>query len=383
MWKNNAQNIAYISRMTRPELYKPLTIDFAGAIDDYYNTKNAAQQNRREEDRLQAEKDARQQQADALMRWQSVIDKDETLSPIEKELYRQDMDAYSKYRQGQQDFTNTQELEKIRQQNALGLASYQNKLDMALARMKSREGQEEQSQNDQYIDALVQSGQIPENEGALYKLASRGIKLPKGQNINVNNVNPFEKARVTRIAANADANIAKAESNLQDFNRARELIDTVPTGGIYGYARSKMSPSLLSGDTAEFQSLVDKITPQMRPAGSGSTSDKDMEIFRNATIGLNKPKQTNRNIIKGRIAVEENNIAKEEIRAEMLNSGMSTSDFDKKWRQYLNDNPIFKNSKGDLNPNRVDAYSYFQGVSSQGENENNSIENLKNKYNLR
>ena len=130
MWKNNAQTIAYIGRMTRPELYKPLTIDFAGAIDDYYNTKNAAQQNRREEERLQAEKDARQQQADALMRWQSVIDQDETLSPIEKELYRQDMDAYSKYRQGQQDFSNTQELEKIRQQNALGLASYKNKLDM-------------------------------------------------------------------------------------------------------------------------------------------------------------------------------------------------------------------------------------------------------------
>ena len=61
MWKNNAQNIAYIGRMTRPELYKPLTIDFAGAIDDYYNTKNAAQQNRREEERLQAEKDAREQ----------------------------------------------------------------------------------------------------------------------------------------------------------------------------------------------------------------------------------------------------------------------------------------------------------------------------------
>ena len=200
-------------------------------------------------------------------------------------------------------------------------------------------------------------------------------------NINVNNVNPFEKARVTRIAANADATIAKAESNLQDFNRARELLDTVPTGGISGYARSKMSPSLLSGDTAEFQSLVDKITPQMRPAGSGSTSDKDMEIFRNATIGLNKPKQTNLNIVKGRIAVEENNIAKEEIRAEMLNSGMSTSNIDKKWRQYLNDNPIFKNSKGDLNPNRVDAYSYFQGSSSQ--DEDNSIENLKNKYNLR
>ena len=78
MWKNNAQTIAYIGRMTRPELYKPLTIDFAGAIDDYYNAKNAALQNRREEERLQAEKDARKQQADALMRWQSVIDKDET-----------------------------------------------------------------------------------------------------------------------------------------------------------------------------------------------------------------------------------------------------------------------------------------------------------------
>lgn len=163
MWKNNAQNIAYIGRMTRPELYKPLTIDFAGAIDDYYNTKNAAQQNRREEERLQAEKDARQQQADALMRWQSVIDQDETLSPIEKELYRQDMGAYSKYRQGQQDFSNTQELERIRQQNALGLASYKNKLDMALARMKGGQGTTKQ----QNYEWLLGQGYTPEQAMAM------------------------------------------------------------------------------------------------------------------------------------------------------------------------------------------------------------------------
>lgn len=218
MWKNNAQNIAYIGRMTRPELYKPLTIDFAGAIDDYYNAKNAAQQNRREEDRLQAEKDARQQQADALMRWQSVIDKDETLSPIEKELYRQDMDAYSKYRQGQQDFTNTQELEKIRQQNALGLASYKNKLDMALARMKGGQGTTKQ----QNYEWLLGQGYTPKQAMAMTfgsGTEAVGGALVSGE-LSGKGINAYEAEKGKQLAQQE----AKQAENIQQFSSSMENI---------------------------------------------------------------------------------------------------------------------------------------------------------------
>ena len=218
MWKNNAQTIAYIGRMTRPELYKPLTIDFAGAIDDYYNTKNAAQQNRREEERLQAEKDARQQQADALMRWQSVIDQDETLSPIEKELYRQDMNAYSKYRQGQQDFTNTQELEKIRQQNALGLASYKNKLDMALARMKGGQGTTKQ----QNYEWLLGQGYTPEQAMAMTfgsGTEAVGGALVSGD-LGFKGLNAYEAEKGKQLAQQE----AKQAENIQQFSSSMENI---------------------------------------------------------------------------------------------------------------------------------------------------------------
>ena len=218
MWKNNAQNIAYIGRMTRPELYKPLTIDFAGAIDDYYNAKNAAQQNRREEERLQAEKDARQQQADALMRWQSVIDKDETLSPIEKELYRQDMDAYSKYRQGQQDFSNTQELERIRQQNALGLASYKNKLDIALARIKGGQGTTKQ----QNYEWLLGQGYTPEQAMAMTfgsGTEAVGGALVSGD-LGVKGLNAYEAEKGKQLAQQE----AKQAENIQQFSSSMENI---------------------------------------------------------------------------------------------------------------------------------------------------------------
>ena len=218
MWKNNAQTIAYIGRMTRPELYKPLTIDFAGAIDDYYNTKNAAQQNRREEERLQAEKDDRQRKADALMRWESVIDKDETLSPIEKELYRQDMGAYSKYRQGQQDFSNTQELERIRQQNALGLASYKNKLDMALARIKGGQGTTKQ----QNYEWLLGQGYTPEQAMAMTfgsGTEAVGGALVSGD-LGVKGLNAYEAEKGKQLAQQE----AKQAENIQQFSSSMENI---------------------------------------------------------------------------------------------------------------------------------------------------------------
>jgi hypothetical protein len=42
MWKNNMQAIANIGSLTRPKYVKMPTLDLAGAIDDYYNSKDAA-----------------------------------------------------------------------------------------------------------------------------------------------------------------------------------------------------------------------------------------------------------------------------------------------------------------------------------------------------
>ena len=106
----------------------------------------------------------------------------------------------------------------------------------------------------------------------------------------------------------------------------------------------------------------------MRPTGSGSTSDRDMAIFEQATVGLDKNKDANLNIVRGRRAVDENNISREELRADWVSQGGSLTEFDKQWRNYLNSNPIFSDESGRLNPNRVNAYDWFSGSQKQEKN---------------
>lgn len=195
------------------------------------------------------------------------------------------------------------------------------------------------------------------------KLAELKANLAKISNGYPGMNNTFDKKRLETRAKNMDENIANSQSMIDTYNKAEALLNknSFDTGGI----RDMLAPitTRFNKDAAEFQAEVNKIVPTMRPAGSGSTSDRDMAIFEKATFGFDKPKQTNLNIIKGRRAVEENNIAKEELLAEYVTRGMGTlSDFDKEWRRYLNANPIFGDDEGNtLNKNRVSAYDWFSG----------------------
>ncbi len=184
--------------------------------------------------------------------------------------------------------------------------------------------------------------------------------------VNINMNNPFDKKRIETRAKNMDENIAKSQSLIDTYNKAEALLNknSFDTGGI----SDVLAPitTRFNKDAADFQAEVNKVVPSMRPSGSGSTSDRDMAIFEKATFGFGKPRETNLNIIKGRRAVEENNIAKEELFAQYITNGMGTpADFDSEWRKYLNANPIFGDDKGDtLNKNRVSAYDWFSGKSN-------------------
>lgn len=184
--------------------------------------------------------------------------------------------------------------------------------------------------------------------------------------VNINMNNPFDKKRIETRAKNMDENIAKSQSLIDTYNKAEALLNknSFDTGGI----SDVLAPitTRFNKDAADFQAEVNKVVPSMRPSGSGSTSDRDMAIFEKATFGFGKPRETNLNIIKGRRAVEENNIAKEELFAQYITNGMGTpADFDSEWRKYLNANPIFGDDKGNtLNKNRVSAYDWFSGKSN-------------------
>ena len=201
---------------------------------------------------------------------------------------------------------------------------------------------------------------------------------------NKNNVvNPFDKKRMENIGKEMDKNIAASQSRVDDYNRMEQLLNDpdVATGGAKGAFYDSLPDFALDAKTAELRSIIKKIVPQMRPAGSGTTSDRDMKIFEQATVGLGKDKEANLNIVRGRKIVDENNIAKEELRYEWVNNGGNLGDFDKAWRQYLNANPIFENKSGALNKNRQDAYSWFSSGVQQNQPQTGQAD-YKSKYGL-
>lgn len=202
-------------------------------------------------------------------------------------------------------------------------------------------------------------------------LARLKAELGLGGGVNVN-INPFEKKRIENIAKKMDENISASQSRIDDYNRMEQLLnnENVKTGGVSGAIKKQLPTAFLNDETQELQSIINKIVPQMRPTGSGATSDRDMAIFEKATVGLDKNKDANLNIVRGRRAVDENAIAREELRADWVNQGGSLTDFDRVWRDYLNANPIFSNSNGELNSGRISAYDWFGGKRNEPKKEN-------------
>lgn len=220
--------------------------------------------------------------------------------------------------------------------------------------------QQKEEQNNKYKQfelALKRQALEQAKEIAMIKASGNG-------SVNINMNNPFDKKRIENIAKNMDENISTSQERINSYNEAEDLLNkgTFDTGGIHGMFTSLTTP--FNDDAAQFNALVNKIVPTMRPAGSGSTSDKDMAIFEKATFGFNKPKEANLNIIRGRRAADENSIAKEELRAAYVTNGLGTlSDFDREWKRYLDANPIFGDKEGNtLNKSRKDAYSWFNDI---------------------
>lgn len=70
------------------------------------------------------------------------------------------------------------------------------------------------------------------------------------------------------------------------------------------------------GEGQAFQSIVDRMAPAMRPAGSGSASDTDVKMFLNSLPSLGKNEEGNRIIMETLSAVQQQKIAAAEIAAQ-------------------------------------------------------------------
>lgn len=200
-----------------------------------------------------------------------------------------------------------------------------------------------------------------------------GASDPNAPWRDIRDVKKADEAR-TRFGVAADARVAKEQEDVQnsrimvnDLDRFMHLNETTSTGGGYKVPGSQFIGTALSGDVAEMKSITDKMTPMMRQGMPGAASDRDVAMFRGATVGLEKPKEANKNIATGLKAAAQNRVDRANFLADYVTDRGHDRGADTAWKKYLDANPIFdqdaERGSYQLNPNRM---GYQDWTSSGG-----------------
>lgn len=156
----------------------------------------------------------------------------------------------------------------------------------------------------------------------------------------------------------------RARTTSDMMKRFLTLNEQEGTGPVKGSPLVLPARKLFSPDKIqEMQAIIAETVPSKRIAGSGTTTDKDMELFKQATVSMGNSEEANRNIANAVIA---NNQAIQD-KAEFLNNYKeahgSLSGANIAWNRYLERNPIFDNSASSKdfanNPLRLDYKTHF------------------------
>lgn len=252
---------------------------------------------------------------------------------------------------------NPQAYEQMLRDNAAAERDQQYKMDML---------------DKQFNNSIALQDRQHANAVGLAKLAAQ-LKAQENAGNNggmggINMNNPFDKAMVQNFAKDYEENVKKAQSTYDDYATADRLLDKIETGGMNAVPLISGAKAIVNPDVAQFIAAQNKLIPTMRPTGSGSTSDKDMAIFAKATFGIDKPKEANRNIIRGRMAAAENERDYNQLKAQWISAGGHPVAFEQEWNQYLDMNPIFSSTDGNLNKTRVSGRKWFNAPQTQVDN---------------
>lgn len=163
MWKNNMQIIANIGAMTRPQFRNMPTLDLAGAIDDYYNSKDAAVARVDAE----AEKQRRQAMVDEMTAQHPEAAAQIAADPMGyakmlEERAKAERDQQFKMDMLNRQFSNSLALADRQNANSIGLAKMRNELqNQAAANAKEQRAAE--------LEEALNSGMITKEQYNLAK----------------------------------------------------------------------------------------------------------------------------------------------------------------------------------------------------------------------
>lgn len=161
-----------------------------------------------------------------------------------------------------------------------------------------------------------------------------------------------------------------ANQMINSVDRFVALNKTVGSGGVWGTGGASSIPGVSSvraatdSTWAEMQSISDLLTPQMRQGLPGAASDRDVAMFRGATVGVGKPQQANEAIALGLKAAAQNKLDYGTFRERWFQSFGHLQGIDNAWQSYLQDNPIFDPNADPvapkLNAARLPWQKYFK-----------------------
>jgi hypothetical protein len=198
--------------------------------------------------------------------------------------------------------------------------------------------------------------------------------LPWANQSNQKDANKVKAAEQQRGAKEIekDLDAAKKERGAAaSAKRFIELNNKTNTGGLVDRMGVTRGLQSLGGYYAEMEAITAQLAPAMRVEGSGSTSDFDGKQFERATVGVDKPKSTNKNIANGVIARAQQAEEYADFRQTYFEQNGTLQGADRFWKDYANKNPIFDPAKDgtfELNKSRKTWKEHFKAGNSASAN---------------
>jgi hypothetical protein len=136
--------------------------------------------------------------------------------------------------------------------------------------------------------------------GQKQRVGGGGIQIDTGQKGETKWEETVAAEQARTFTAAAQEGI-KARSDLASVDQLDKMIDQIPTGSsalLTDYLKNNWGISLEGADKLQaFNAIISKLTPQQRPAGSGTMSDRDIELFKASLPSMVNSPEGNRRII--------------------------------------------------------------------------------------
>jgi hypothetical protein len=174
----------------------------------------------------------------------------------------------------------------------------------------------------------------------------------------------FTEAAATKQADRFNDDVVQASAankSISDIGVMRGLSDKLGEPGVANSVTRTFGPALRAiglaperlSDQEAFVALTSKLVPQQRPPGSGTMSDKDVELFKQSLPQLAATAQGRRMILDQIEAISRYDQARGLIASKALNGELSRADAERLLRDIPDPMQLFRQNGGGGGPVRV------------------------------